>query len=112
MIKSSSIICVYGMSFGITDLRWWESITKWLKNDINYRLIIFAYDESFDRDASFIDYYNKVENVKSKFLQFTEGDKSMMDRLSSQIIVSYNNDVFSYRPSDVIMLKEKIPAMV
>lgn len=40
IIDGSQIICIFGMSLGITDKRWWEKIVTWMTADNNRKLIL------------------------------------------------------------------------
>lgn len=43
VIDKSRIICVWGMSLGASDEKWWKKIMLWLKEDTRRQLIIFWY---------------------------------------------------------------------
>lgn len=46
IISNSSIICIFGMSIGITDKTWWSNIFEWLKTEQNRHLVIFYYSDN------------------------------------------------------------------
>ena len=101
MINSSNIICLFGVSIGETDTRWWKHICEWLKNT-NHRLVVFWYDNKMTNDN--ISLLQKMRNewsVKNKILEYAhENDK---DNLSSRIHVIINtNSVFSFNKSYTI----------
>lgn len=35
VIRTSNVICIYGMSIGTTDKLWWNLIADWLSSDSN-----------------------------------------------------------------------------
>ena len=43
IIKGSRIICIYGMSIGETDQKWWKLIMQWLQMDRNNHLIVLRH---------------------------------------------------------------------
>ncbi len=45
VIRQSDIIYIYGVSFGDTDLLWWQELTKWLKQSSNHKLVVFVRDK-------------------------------------------------------------------
>ncbi len=49
MIDQSSIIYIYGLSFGITDKLWWNLLAEWLIRDPNHKIVWFKKD---DRDIN------------------------------------------------------------
>jgi len=48
LIDTSNVICVYGMSLGVTDKSWWVYINNWLKADTSRHLVIFFYNNELD----------------------------------------------------------------
>ncbi len=44
ILKSSTIIYIYGMALGITDKLWWERICEWLVASENRHLILHQYE--------------------------------------------------------------------
>ena len=44
-IEKSDIIYIYGVSYGETDLLWWQEIAKWLIQDSKHKLVAFIRDE-------------------------------------------------------------------
>lgn len=45
VIASSNVICVYGLSFGDSDLTWIRTIAKWLQEDSEHQLVYCRYDK-------------------------------------------------------------------
>lgn len=85
-IDKSTIICLYGISFGKTDNNWWEKLAKWLNADKKHKLFVFSY---------FMDETKKMEErdrIQDKFLTclpltFTEKEKG---ELKSRIFVYFH----------------------
>lgn len=48
IINRSRIICVYGMSIGETDQKWWKLIMQWLQRDINNHLIVLRHRHQYE----------------------------------------------------------------
>lgn len=98
IINASNIICLFGVSIGETDTRWWKHICEWLKNT-NHRLVIFWYDNKMTNDnISLLQKMRNERSVKNKILEYaSENDK---DNLSNRIHVIINtNSVFSFHKS-------------
>ncbi len=51
LLNSSNIICIYGMSIGITDTIWWDRIGKWLLLSDNRKIIYFVRDTTVKNDT-------------------------------------------------------------
>ncbi|MDD4312530.1 MAG: AbiH family protein, partial [Eubacteriales bacterium] len=50
-IEKSLIICVYGMSIGVTDTIWWKRILEWLKENPSHQLVQFAHAPNCIKDS-------------------------------------------------------------
>jgi len=95
-IKEANLICVFGLSFGITDLRWWQYIGDRL-TDENVRMIAFYYDENLKIDDLILDPANLIEEeekVKSLFLEQTSWAKTDNEQVRNKIFVSINSKMF------------------
>lgn len=96
VINKSNIICVYGMSLGDTDKKWWNIISKWLSQDSNHVLVIMNYDE--DYDSRFIFNFRKFDNsVRDRFLSYSDLSDEIKGKISKRIFVGMNNNVFEIR---------------
>jgi len=94
LIRNANLICVYGLSLGLTDLRWWQYIGERMKN--NYTLlVIFFYDPKFNLseidDATL--YYEEGE-IKKMFLGRTSLPKNDMNDIKQKIFVRINSRMF------------------
>ena len=94
VIDSSRIICIYGMSIGETDKKWWSYIAKWLAQNDKRALIILKYDQKFDKRFPFN--HNKfIDDITEKFLTLSDQSKEIQTKIRSQIFVGMNRNVFS-----------------
>lgn len=93
IIDRSSIICIFGMSIGVTDKTWWQYIGEWLKRDKDRRLIIFAKDENSHGDSK---YSNVCENeMKDKF-KYNGELTGVWKQIENQVYVKVNADIFNF----------------
>lgn len=93
VINASDIICVYGMSIGETDKKWWSHIAQWLAKSDKRALIILKYDEKYDKRFPFRQ--NKfIDAVTNKFLELSEQAKEVRDKIRSRVFVGMNHNVF------------------
>ena len=96
IIKESQLICIYGMSLGETDKKWWELIINWLKESDNRRLVILQHDEKVKKD--FLHRYSRAErNLVNKFLSYVSMSDDLKQRLKQRIHVEFNHDVFALK---------------
>ena len=98
LINDSEIICIYGMSLGNSDNFWWGKILQWLKNSSNRYLVIFKYlgDEYSNTILSYQSLIKEDEDIDD-FLTRYKMDNQEKDRVSRQIIFSYNSDLFDFQ---------------
>ena len=52
ILDNSTIICIYGMSIGLTDTFWWKVIVEWLQADSLHQLIYYAWLPSCIKDSA------------------------------------------------------------
>ena len=94
LINSSDIICIYGMSIGATDKKWWNIISKWLSGDVLRRLVILKYDKKYDPRFPFSQ--RKItDKVVNTFLSYSELSEDQKTEISNRIYVGGNHNVFS-----------------
>ncbi len=107
LINNSSIICVFGASLGKSDSDYWEQIAKWLKGAESRRLIIFSFDPKIKKtNVSYYQQYVKQQEVRDKFLDFTDYDATTRTKLCERIHVVINAQHIFALPDE---LKVKYP---
>jgi len=77
-IKTSAIVCLYGVSLGETDKDWWNEIGLWLQNK-KHRLIIFWYNTTIPTLSQ--------DNIKEKFISLLNISDTAKEELKERIIV-------------------------
>ena len=95
IIDESRYIIVYGMSLGLTDLKWWQSLFAWLKNNIANRLIIFHYSPdgvvpSGGQTAQ------RKNRVRKDFFTKIKANEEEYNKYKNQVIVQINSSIFSF----------------
>ncbi|MCL2386843.1 MAG: bacteriophage abortive infection AbiH family protein [Defluviitaleaceae bacterium] len=94
LINRSSVICVFGMSLGDSDISWWGKLGEWLMQSNTKRLIIFWYS---DKPISplFPDIrLTREDSVRKSFAKkagFTDSDLSSV---GGRIIVHIHHKIF------------------
>lgn len=99
MINSSNIIYAYGLSFGKSDKSRWDLIVKWLKSDMNNKLIIYKYKPEFGHFQSVYGpgLIDAVENEKNYYLNLLGFDKSEYEAYYDQVFVVDSDDVLDFK---------------
>lgn len=94
IINNSGIICIYGMSLGITDKMWWNILCQWLAKDKDNILIIFEYSDDYSNIHP-VEKITFTENLKEEFLSLGDFIQEK-DRkpLKNQIIVHVKQNIF------------------
>lgn len=95
LINSSHYICIFGMSKGATDCRWWTSIAGWLANNPDRRLILYYLDKTADSPSTTRRITNDSIEIDD-FLGKCNVMQNIKERIESQIIAIPNTKVFTY----------------
>lgn len=94
-IANADLICIFGMSLGITDKHWWEVVVKRLLTS-NARLIIFSRANQINPRRSY-----RARNVKdeiiSNLLSHIKLSDSERTKVEKQIFVCINSNMFSVK---------------
>lgn len=94
IIDGSRIICLYGLSIGITDNMWWEYIGEWLKRQSTHILIIYNYDPDY-MPGHPLTKLTHAENIRNTFLKKTKLKDPERQAVESRIIVYDNMNIFA-----------------
>ena len=117
LINSSHIICVYGMSVGATDKKWWDIISKWLSGNTSRRLVILKYDKNYN--SRFPHSQRRFTNeIVGRFLSYSDLASDKKEEIRSRIYIGANHNVFSMslRKNDAVTeqdnnLAERVEAL-
>ncbi len=93
LINRSKIICIYGMSLGETDKKWWAAIMSWLLSDKKNQLVVFDYDEDFSESSQF-DWPDKEDQIIDRFKSYYNNEE-LIEKNRKRIHLSVNNNIFS-----------------
>lgn len=93
IINKSNIICIYGMSIGETDKKWWDILMKWLHLDTERQLIIFDYDKDYQTDTPY-GWLEKEDYYIDKFNDFSSSSFDVSN-MRSRIHIAINKNIFS-----------------
>lgn len=93
IIDSSNIICIYGMSLGETDKKWWQKLVDWLSMSENRALIILKYDDKYDPKFPFVQ-RECINEVVERFLSYCEQPDEIKNKITSRIYVEINHNIF------------------
>lgn len=93
VINDSNIICIYGMSLGETDRMWWQLIANWLAKHTSNTLVILSYNKDYDERFTFSQ-RRVVDALLERFLSFSELSTEIKERISKQIFVGVNHNIF------------------
>ena len=93
MINNSDIICIYGMSLGITDSRWFELIMKWLQSNPQRRLIVFWHTKH-PSDMLSIDLWSRNKAAVRKILtDYSDFSNEVIEQINRRIYIIENTQV-------------------
>ena len=94
LISEANLICVFGMSFGITDKLWWDCIKSRLNNTISARVIIYEYVHGVSFNNNRIAEKGRyIRGAKRKLLS------TAYQSLGGKVICDINTDMFNLKDS-------------
>ncbi len=97
MIKSSTVICTYGMSLGQTDKKWWALILEQLSKNLICQLVLFIYDDGFSSTSS-TKRIQKEAKVYDRLQSFI-ADNSEIDfeSVKERIYITFKTNLFDLK---------------
>lgn len=107
VINKSDLICIYGMSLGETDKKWWDMISTWLSKSDRKLLVILKHEEKYSSRFPHIQ-DKTIRPIRERFLSFSTLSDSVKQKISEQIFIGINNDVFSMPLFDSEKFKKEI----
>ena len=90
IIDDSTIICIWGMSLGESDYRWWNKIYSWLKVKSNHCLILFWYTDKKIDNLSIYKRDLAIDAALDKFYSVLGLSQKERDEIASKIFVVLN----------------------
>ncbi len=91
IIQESSVVCIYGMSLGKTDKKWWQLIVQWLKASPSRQLVVFLHDQGFSANDQF-GRIEKENELIDKLAGYASGVN--VEALRPRIHLAINKNIF------------------
>lgn len=91
IINQSTIICVYGMSMGATDKKWWAHILSWLDASGDRQLVVFDHDDTYTSSNQF-GWLEKENSYMDKLSTYS--NMSDIEKLRSRIHIAVHKNIF------------------
>lgn len=99
IIEGSHIICIFGMSLGLTDKMWWQKLIKWLLSNPNNKLIVFfkGYENELYRRLPIRTILLSEELKEAIILKgCSDNNPESLEPLKERIMISFNSDIFTF----------------
>lgn len=93
MVQSANLILIYGMSFGYTDMKWWEAVGDRLIQGTLVVLYVFDKDLNYNENQGVQKKAHKTR-VIDKFLTMTKVPQDKLNDARTRIYVALNTDMF------------------
>lgn len=90
LINDSRIICIFGMSLGASDTKWWDTINQWLNGNSNRHLVIFWHTDKIVSQRSVYKYNRELDKVKALMTSYSNLSESSIDAMKERIHVVFN----------------------
>lgn len=99
LIKSSSIIISYGLSFGKTDLCRWEIVSEWIRENEYHFLVVFKYSINFNNyPRSYLQLLlDAIDQAKDQMLALLGFKEDEYEKYRSQIFVIDSSKVLNFK---------------
>ena len=95
-IRQSKVICIYGMSLGKSDKRWWKAIIDHLNNDKEAVLVIFSYERTKQIEHTTSEYQRNKEYELSLFADAAgELGSDLFNSIRDRVFFAASSSVFS-----------------
>ena len=95
IINQSKIICIYGMSLGETDKKWWKLIGQWIRR-LEHYLIIYYYDNNISSaELTLQQRFDIEDQVRERFLELAEIKTEDQASIVEKLLVCINANLFN-----------------
>ncbi len=95
IIDESAVVCVFGLSLGMTDNMWWSHLLKWLEKDSLRRLVIFTYSPGYRKDI-----YSKIrgnEQIMSRLAKMSGYTEAGWEKIKNRVYIGVNPQIFNMK---------------
>lgn len=93
-ISKSDVICVYGLSFGESDLTWRNMIVEWLKSS-GHHLFLYDYEYSCKTVFTAFDKIDYEDEAKEKFLNRIGVDENTKNQIIDSLHIRVGGNLFN-----------------
>lgn len=97
ILADSQIVCVFGMSLGITDRLWWGKLAAWLKKDASRRLIIYQVDDRLEERVNPAQKIIGRNQVRREFLEKAGVPRNQWGLIEDAVYVAKNPGLFQLK---------------
>ncbi|MCL2108655.1 MAG: bacteriophage abortive infection AbiH family protein [Oscillospiraceae bacterium] len=94
LIRRSDIVCVFGMSIGVTDKTWWERIGEWLQEHEKHQLVLFNVNYADKRIPAPTSYVTCKRKTEEQFFKLSDIPKEQRKELRKRIHIGLNTELF------------------
>lgn len=95
LIADSDYVCVYGMSFGDTDLMWWKYLLEWLQKKSSHKLVLYVYTEKTGNPSG-PEKLRQQDQWREFFLEKAGAKGDTLNNLQGQVIVVLRSTIFDF----------------
>jgi len=95
LVDSTDIFVVYGMSIGITDVKWWKRVVRRLLEKENSYLLIVNYDSEYDPALPYTSSL-VAKRIIGNLIEVSGCPPEYQNGLNSKIAVLLNTDLFRF----------------
>ena len=96
MIDESTLVCVFGMSYGETDRDWWNKLCQWLNGNTNRNLVLFNHNPNIMESTNIAINRRNDQQALSTFKKASGVSDEVWNKIASRIIVKEKPNLFNF----------------
>ena len=96
MIDESTLICVFGMSYGETDRDWWNNLCLWLNGSTNRNLVLFNYNPKSIESTNIAINRKNDQQILTTFKTASGVSYDVWKKIKDRIIVKEKPNLFNF----------------
>ena len=101
IINSSNIICVWGMSLGKTDAKWWRQLSNWLAGDKGRQLLLFWHEKDPPGTIFANRRFRYESGIRDRFLSFSSMNNVSKQAIAGRIHIVINTETVLRVPQEL-----------
>ena len=108
MIRSSDVICAFGVSFGESDKMWLDAVVNWLQEHPTNHLVYYVYSEKDYSDVFPDEKMEEEDELKRALLKRLCKEPSLVQKIFNQVHIPLGHKIFDFEKVERGLSNQKI----